>query len=89
MQKYLFLLLVLLVVGCNNAAPLEKSSSNNGWQVELCFEKEGYRVYRFSDGNDSWRYYVTPTGTMIDNVKKGKHTVQEEITTVGEENLER
>lgn len=89
MQKYLFLFLVLLVVGCNTAAPLEKSSSNNGWQVELCFEKDGHRVYRFSNGTDQWRYYVTPKGTMIDNIKEGKHTKPQEATTVGEENFER
>jgi len=69
MKKWAFLL--VLLAGCNlpeAAKPVEKMSSSNGWMVELCFEKDDYKVYRFSDGTSEWRYYVVPVGEMIDHI---------------------
>ena len=81
MRKWTFLFLILGLSGCvpaiQQAEPVEKMNSNNGWQVELCFEKDGYKVYRFSDGYSEWRYYVVPFGEMIDHVTTtDKHGTQ-------------
>lgn len=54
------------------ADPLERNRSSNGWQVQLCFEKDGHKVYRFSDGYQNWRYYVVPTGEIIEEDLKKK-----------------
>lgn len=70
MKKFFcFAILALFASGCTveRAKPAEKMYSHNGWHVELCFEKDGYKVYRFSDGPEEWRYYVVPDGEMIDH----------------------
>lgn len=70
MKRWAFLLLSFFAIGCGEppAPPVEKMSSSNGWMVELCFEKDDYKVYRFSDGTSEWRYYVVPAGEMIDHI---------------------
>lgn len=68
MRKWTFLL-TLALLGCTpSAKPVEEMNSKNGWQVQLCFEKDGYKIYRFSDGVSEWRYYVVPLGEMIDHI---------------------
>jgi hypothetical protein len=69
-MKKIFLLIAFVSIGCgpaNIAPPVEKMKSKNGWTVELCFEKDQYKVYRFTDGAEEWRYYVVPKGEMIDH----------------------
>jgi hypothetical protein len=66
MWKIFALLALLFVVGCEEAEPVEKMKSNNGWEVELCFEKDGYKIYRFRNGAAvDWRYYVVPMGQLV------------------------
>jgi hypothetical protein len=74
-------LALALLTGCSTGRP-QQSVIINGWQVEKCFEKDGYTVYRFSDGQQGWRYYVVPKGEMIDEVRHGKSTIPESVRTV-------
>jgi hypothetical protein len=71
----------LVLTGCATGVPQNKYKTENGWQVEKCFEKDGFTVYRFSDGHEGWRYYVVPQGELIDNVRTGKNVHQENNTT--------
>ncbi len=64
-KTILFFCLVLLA-GCEAAKPLETLSSSNGWTVELCFKHGEYSIYRFTNGQTEWRYFVVPEGEMID-----------------------
>ena len=67
-MRNILLLIAFISIGCGESAPpVEKMTSKNGWKVELCFEKDGYKVYRFTDGPEEWRYYVVPQGEMIDH----------------------
>lgn len=50
---------VLLTSGCAKTAQESKPSSNAAITVELLFEHEGVRMYRFSDGG-RYRYYAVP-----------------------------
>jgi hypothetical protein len=59
--------LLALVMGCDQSAEktAEKTApvSNNNFNVELLFtDQDGYKVYRFRDGED--RYYVTGPGNL-------------------------
>jgi hypothetical protein len=69
MLRFCILLSLLFIVGCEppeHAPAVEQMKTENKWQVELCFEKDGYKVYRFRDGVwMDWRYYVTPMGQMV------------------------
>lgn len=74
-MKYLILTALFLVslglfVGCKEHAPLEISRSNNGWEVQTCFEyvvnDRKYSIHRFSNGVSEWRYFVVPEGEVID-----------------------
>lgn len=71
MRKILALCLIsLCLMGCARGTPKEKELTKNGWTVELCFEKDDYKIYRFSDGNDQWRYYVVPAGQVLQDIKR-------------------
>ena len=84
MKKTLaFLFLLFCLVGCGAPAQ-ESGKTKNGWQVEKCFEKDGYTVYRFSDGLVGWQYYVVPQGQVANVIRQGKTTRIENIQTVGE-----
>lgn len=59
-MRALLLLAVVLTSGCAKEAQESKPSSNAAITVELLFEHEGVRMYRFRDGGH-YRYYAVPT----------------------------
>lgn len=75
-------LLALLALACEATPVSTNRTSNPGLLVELLFEHDGCRVYRFRD-NGNLHYYahcgsqVTAWGYH----KSGKSTVREEIST--------
>lgn len=62
-MKRLAMVLMLGMAGCTETKPQEtKDSSNPDIKVELLFEHEGCRVYRFHD-NDEPVYYANCEGS--------------------------
>lgn len=51
----------LLLAGCEKSAQSVERSSNNEIDVDLLFEKDGIRVYRFTD-NGRFIYYTDARG---------------------------
>ena len=49
-------LLALALAGCERHPQETAETSNTDYQIELLFEHDGCRVYRFSDGGH--RYYT-------------------------------
>jgi hypothetical protein len=75
MKKLILLSLSLLMfVGCL-APATEVPTSNNNIKVELLFEHEGVKVYRFYDGG-VFLYYAVKSDGSIDLTKTGKHNKQ-------------
>lgn len=52
--------LLLGLAGCNG--PAMKTTELNGYQVELLFEVDDCKVYRFQDGGNH-HYFVTRVGS--------------------------
>lgn len=82
--------LSLVLAGCRaEAAPGggDRPTSNPAVSVDVLFEVDGYRVYRFSDGGER-HYFVTPQGTVAsqhtEHCGKGcTRTEVESIETLG------
>lgn len=55
----------LSLLGCERPALEKKSTNNVNFNVELLFEHEGCRVYRFSDGDT--KYFVNCQGKVMWN----------------------
>jgi hypothetical protein len=66
----------LLFVGCYKEGQ-SSESVGNGFRVEYLFEKDGIKVYRFSDGGRS--HYFTSKGETISSQSDGKTTRDENI----------
>ena len=49
----------------------------NGFEVQFLFEKDGIKVYRFSDGGRF--HYFTSKGETISTQQQGKNSRQENI----------
>jgi Domain of unknown function (DUF4884) len=87
-MKYLLsALLVLSVLGCGHRAqePLgQVQTSNPTYDVELLFEKDGCKIYRFHDSGYD-RYFTTCEGSITsENTEpegKQKKQVQDSNTT--------
>lgn len=43
-------LLLLLPIGCQSIDPVSSTTEGAGVRLELLFEKDGCKVYRFQDG---------------------------------------
>lgn len=61
-MKYLWLLLVVAVLGCE-AQSQEATLTRNGINVEFLFEHDGIRMYRFQDGTAGPYVYFSKSGT--------------------------
>lgn len=78
MKRCFLLIALLLCLGCAKSA--QSSMSHGNFQVDLCFEKDGYKVYRFYDAGQ-WRYYVVPEGVVMQDISDGESTVENSIYT--------
>ena len=76
MKKIFVLLLVVgFLTGCYKD-PQSKETIGKGFEVELLFEKDGVKVYRFFDGH---YHYFTSKGETISVQSNGKSTWGENI----------
>lgn len=62
MKKLLLILTVLLFVSCKKDA-ISSTTEGKGFEVELLFQKDNVKVYRFSDGG-RYHYFTTLGETM-------------------------
>ena len=77
MKKILILgAIILTLSSCINEG-IEKTRTNNDeFEVTYLFEKDGIKVYRFSDGMHD--HYFTTGGETISTHKSGKNNHYEE-----------
>lgn len=61
MKRSVVALLLCCLIGCSGRAI--QIDKHGDFQVELLFEKDGYKIYRFYDAGHL-RYYVTPEGSV-------------------------
>lgn len=84
MRLLAFCALVTIAFGCAKPAEVRTASSNSWFQVELLFEHDGVKVYRFYD-QMQYHYYADARGKTV-SLKttggKNKHQVDEDIPTV-------
>lgn len=66
--------LPLMLCGCMNDAVETKPTTNRAMKVELLFEHDGVKVYRFYDGNPI--YYTDARGSVYWNASKARHSVE-------------
>jgi len=77
MKKIVFVLMIVMLMSSCYKDPQETSTEGNGFRVEFLFEKDGVKVYRFSDGG---RYhYFTNKGETMRTQHKNKREYQENI----------
>jgi hypothetical protein len=73
-------LLTLSLIGCKNESVSNSSTSNTNIKVELLFEHDGVKVYRFRDGRTV--YYTDARGKTKWTVSNGKTTSDVSVETV-------
>jgi len=73
-------LLTLSLIGCKNESVSNSSTSNTNIKVELLFEHDGVKVYRFHDGGTF--YYTDARGKTKWTVSNGKTTSDVSVETV-------
>jgi hypothetical protein len=78
-MKYLCGLIVVSLLTFTSCKKDEISSSieGNGFKVEFLFEKDGIKVYRFTDGASY--HYFTSRGETISSQQHGKTSYDENI----------
>ena len=77
MKKVLILLVAVTLLSCNGTALKTEQSDNSEFEIELLFEHDGVKVYRFWDGA-SFHYFTNKGGTMTTRTS-GKKTYEENI----------
>ena len=79
MKKLLLILILdLTITGCDiHHDPISSSREGVGIEVDLLFEKDGVKMYRFYD-NGRYHYYTNRCET-ISTQQSGKTTYQENI----------
>lgn len=79
MKNLLIIISLVALCGCKGEA-IETTQTNNAeYKLELLFENEGCKVYRFSDGGT--RYYTDCSGSVSWKERHGKHTIDKEVQT--------
>ena len=58
-------------------SPQSTTMEGNGFRVEFLFEKDGIKVYRFSDGGHT--HYFTSRGETMSTYKSGNSSLPENI----------
>jgi hypothetical protein len=78
MKKIIGLFLISITLVSCMGEGIEKSKTNNDeYQVTYLFEKDGIKVYRFSDGMRE--HYFTSRGETMTTQQSGKTDYQENI----------
>ena len=75
MKKLIIVAFIVTFTSCLEK-PVSKTIEGKGVQVELLFEKDGIKVYRFWDGIDF--HYFTNRGETITTKVRYKNTRYEE-----------
>ena len=58
------IIIALLFASCDDRQPQkEVETSNNDYQIQLLFEIDGCKVYRFYDKSE-WRYFANTKGSI-------------------------
>lgn len=78
MKKLILIALLFMFIGCKKEGLSSEQTNNSNFRVELLFEHDGIKIYRFYD--QSGYHYFTKTQT-INNIAIGKSTYQENIYT--------
>jgi hypothetical protein len=73
-------LLTLSLIGCKKESVSNSSTSNTNFKVELLFEHDGVKVYRFRDVGTV--YYTDARGKTKWTVSNGKTTSDVSVETV-------
>ena len=73
------------MVGCANDPIKVDRTDNPDMNVSLLFEKDGNKIYRFSDAGH-YVYYVVPSGQTMQNVNCGRGCVRMESVTTSNTN---
>lgn len=80
MKKVLLALAVIATVSsCKEMLKEEIQTDNQNIKVQLLFEHDGCKVYRFYDAR--WVYYTDCSGSTAWLEKQGKNYVPEEVQT--------
>lgn len=80
MKTIIFLALVLILSACRYESQSTEKKTN-GIEVELLFEHDGCKVYRFYDGRTV--YYTDCRGTTQSSYQSGKTTYYSDVTNSG------
>lgn len=85
LKLLLFILVIIELVSCGRATPINTETVGNNVNLQFLFEKDGCKVYRFKDGVIGNVVYITtcPNSQTQHYEKSGKTTVRIENTTVG------
>lgn len=78
MKKLTLLFAIVLIAGCHKDAQETHSTTNSDIEVELLFEKDGCKVYRFYDGRSI--YWCNCEGSVTYDTG-GKHSVDVDTFT--------
>jgi hypothetical protein len=70
MKRIAIVVAVMALVGCANDPVASSASNNPQVKVDLLFEHEGVRVYRFWDAGHH-RYYAIPRDGSATSVESG------------------
>jgi hypothetical protein len=78
MKKFILIITVVIGLSSCKGEGIESSKTNNDeYQVTYLFEKDGVKVYRFSDGIHN--HYFTTMGETITTQQSGKTDYEENI----------
>lgn len=76
---------IILLSACEKEAQRKENTSNDNFQIELLFEKDGCKVYRFTDAGHSI-YYTDCRGKIEsvydEHIGKTSHEVRIENETI-------
>ena len=78
MKKIISALIILVAFSGCLEKPVNMTTEGNGVQVELLFEKDGIKVYRFMDGG--YFHYFTDRGETMTTQHGGKNHQEENIS---------
>jgi hypothetical protein len=80
-MKWLLITMLLALSACEVPGEQVEVASVSGIKVELLFEHEGVKVYRFQDGGRSI-YYADASGRTSWRTKSGDVVIDHEVNTV-------